>query len=320
MIKKVSILIPLYNSQEYIAETIESCLSQTYPNIEIIIVDDGSTDNSLEIAKEYENRYGNIIVDRQKNSGASKARNRAFELSTGEYIQYLDADDLLDSEKISTQIVLLEGKKERSVVFSKWGSFHKDISSVIWKDLPVNKSYDNSKQFLIELWASGMAAVIHIWLVPRILIEESKGWDEKLAVNQDGEFFARIVLSSNGTYFTNKSLCYYRIDNSESISKSVTTKALQARLYSYETYIKLMEDNLDEIEVCRSLALVYSRYIYNTDLSNLKLIKEAQEKIEFLGFKDPIVPFPIYEQWLSYLFGVYRTIQIRQVAKKLMRR
>ena len=67
---KVSILIPLYNSEEYVAETIDSCLNQTYENIEIIIVDDGSTDSSLEIAKKYEKKYKHIKVETQNNSGA----------------------------------------------------------------------------------------------------------------------------------------------------------------------------------------------------------------------------------------------------------
>jgi glycosyltransferase involved in cell wall biosynthesis len=320
MIKKVSILIPLYNSEEYISETIESCLAQTYPNIEIIIVDDGSTDRGFVIAQEYQRKYNNIILEKQKNSGASKARNRAFELSTGDYIQYLDADDLLDNQKISMQVTLLERKEDKSVTFSKWGFFKKEISSVEWKNLPVNKDYHNPKQFLTELWASGMATVIHVWLVPRILIEESEGWNEQLAVNQDGDFFARIVITSSNIYFTDRSLCYYRRDNSQSVSKQVTTRALKSRLLSFETYLKLMQDDLEDSKVRRSLALVYSRYIYNTDLSNLELINEAQKKIESLGFKEPIIPFPIYEEWLCYLFGVYRTIKIKQVAKRFIRR
>ena len=98
---KVSILIPLYNSENYIEETIQSCLNQTYENIEIIIVDDGSTDKSLQIAKSFES--GKLKVYSQPNSGACKARNLAFEKSIGDYIQYLDADDLLSENKIENQ-------------------------------------------------------------------------------------------------------------------------------------------------------------------------------------------------------------------------
>jgi glycosyltransferase involved in cell wall biosynthesis len=103
--KLVSILIPCYNSREYLAETIESALNQTWPNCEIIIVDDGSNDDSLEIAREYEGDDVHVIA--QSNQGAPAARNRAFRASTGDYIQYLDADDLLHPRKIEAQMSAL---------------------------------------------------------------------------------------------------------------------------------------------------------------------------------------------------------------------
>lgn len=93
MSPKVSILIPCYNSERFVAETLDSCLAQTYRNIEIIVVDDGSTDNSFAIAKSFESNI--IKVYRQDNSGACAARNYAFRKSSGEYIVYLDADDIL---------------------------------------------------------------------------------------------------------------------------------------------------------------------------------------------------------------------------------
>jgi glycosyltransferase involved in cell wall biosynthesis len=319
MKKKVSILIPLYNSEEFISETIESCLQQTYSNIEIIIIDDGSSDKSLEIAEKYAKNYNNIIVESQKNSGASKARNRAFELSTGEYIQYLDADDLLDSEKIAFQMDILT-KKDRLIAFGKWGEFKQNIDNTIWKDLPVNRNYSDPKQFLIELWKSGLTVVIHLWLIPRILIQESNGWNEKIGKNDDGEFFARIITSSNGLLFIKDSIGYYRKDNIDSLSKQISTKALESQLNSFETYIKLMNNNLDNIEVRTALALVYSRFIYITNFSNREIINRAKRKIEFLGFKKPIMPLSTYEQLLCYIFGIYGTIQIRQIAKKVLKR
>ena len=146
---KVSILIPLYNSEEYIAETIDSCLNQTYDNIEIIIVDDGSTDSGLNIVREYENKHKNIKVEAQKNSGAPVARNRAFILSTGEYIQYIDADDLLHPDKIRLQMEVLKNSDDLTIVFGKHGYFKKTIENTEWKDLPVNKNYNSGKQFLV---------------------------------------------------------------------------------------------------------------------------------------------------------------------------
>lgn len=96
MSKLVSIIIPCFNASRWIAETIESCLQQTYSNIEIIVIDDGSTDNSLLIIKNYENQ---ITYQSIPHNGGNYARNLGLKLSSGEYIQFLDADDYILPKK-----------------------------------------------------------------------------------------------------------------------------------------------------------------------------------------------------------------------------
>src|SRR5580658_7551096 len=98
----VSILIPAYNSEEWITQTIRSALAQTWPRKEIIVVDDGSKDATVAIARQFEPL--GVLVHAQKNQGASAARNKAFSLSHGAYIQWLDADDLLALDKITRQM------------------------------------------------------------------------------------------------------------------------------------------------------------------------------------------------------------------------
>jgi glycosyltransferase involved in cell wall biosynthesis len=101
----VSIIIPLYNSEKYIAETIRSAQKQTWSNKEIIVVDDGSTDNSLKVANSCMDKDTRIIT--QQNKGASAARNAGLKEAQGEFIQFLDADDLLSENKIARQIEIL---------------------------------------------------------------------------------------------------------------------------------------------------------------------------------------------------------------------
>src|SRR2546423_13130380 len=98
----VSILIPAYNAQEWIGDTIQSALGQTWPATEIIIVDDGSKDQTLAMARRFASKKVTVVT--QTNQGAAAARNRAFSMSQGEYIQWLDADDLLAPDKIARQI------------------------------------------------------------------------------------------------------------------------------------------------------------------------------------------------------------------------
>ena len=98
----VSICIPTYNSKKWVGETIHSALAQTWENKEIIIVDDGSVDDTYQIIKQFES--DNVRVFRQENKGACSARNRALKEANGDFIQWLDADDILASDKIEIQL------------------------------------------------------------------------------------------------------------------------------------------------------------------------------------------------------------------------
>jgi glycosyltransferase involved in cell wall biosynthesis len=119
----VSILIPAYNAEKWIAHTIKSAVAQDWPNKEIIIVDDGSSDKTFNFAKRFES--SNIKVLSQENSGASAARNKALSLAQGDYIQWLDADDLLAPDKISKQIICNEENGCDPLILSSsaWGKF-----------------------------------------------------------------------------------------------------------------------------------------------------------------------------------------------------
>ncbi len=313
---KVSILIPLYNAKEYIAETIDSCLNQTYDNIEIIIVDDGSTDSSLEIAKKYEKEYKHIKVEAQNNSGASAARNRAFKLSSGDFIQYLDADDILHPDKIRLQMEVLQEEDDSTIIYGKLGVFHKEIKSTIWMKLTVNKNYDDSKQFLLDLWESGEGFITFRWLIPKKLIADSGGWNEKLSTNDDGEFFARVVFKAGKVLFSKNSIGYLRTDNENSLSRNITKKALQSIFDSFETYVELFKDKMNRSDVRRSLAYVYSKYLYSVYPEYKDLVEKTEEKLGYLGFQKPIIKKGKKYYYLSKFIGVYGVIRIRSLLKR----
>src|SRR5262245_12357649 len=119
----VSILIPAYNAQEWIADTLESAVGQTWPNKEIIVVDDGSRDQTLAVAQRCADRGVTIVA--QPNQGAAAARNTAMAHSRGDYIQWLDADDLLSPDKIAAQIAAAARPPftRRTLLSSPWGRF-----------------------------------------------------------------------------------------------------------------------------------------------------------------------------------------------------
>src|SRR5262249_43048990 len=118
----VSILIPAYNAQDWIADTIRSAIAQTWTKKEIIVVVDGSTDETLRIAQRFASKT--VAVVSQPNQGAAAARNKAFSICQGNFIQWLDADDLLSPNKISSQMARTdEARRKRALLSSGWAYF-----------------------------------------------------------------------------------------------------------------------------------------------------------------------------------------------------
>src|SRR6516162_9612373 len=140
----VSILIPAYNAERWIAETISSALAQTWPRKEIIVVNDGSIDQTLRLARQFESKGVSVVT--QENQGVCAARNKAYNLCQGDYIQWLDADDLLSPNKIAKQMEAVEKSQSKQTLFScGWGYFRYDPSKArfvptsLWRDLPPNE-------------------------------------------------------------------------------------------------------------------------------------------------------------------------------------
>lgn len=129
--KKVSIIIPCYNQEKFVSEAIESALNQTYKNVEIVIVNDASKDNSSEVIKEYAKKHRNILFfDEKENRGVVKARNLAIEASSGDYILPVDADDKIDPTFCEKAVKILDSDEEIRIVYSRiqfFGSINKEF-------------------------------------------------------------------------------------------------------------------------------------------------------------------------------------------------
>ena len=132
--------MPAFNAQHWIGDAIRSAIGQTWQRKEIVIVNDGSTDRTLDVAQQFAST--NVAIVTQVNQGASAARNKALSISQGDYIQWLDADDLLGSEKIARQMAVAESCEDKRIVFSSaWGRFLSRVSRTqfnptrLWCDL-----------------------------------------------------------------------------------------------------------------------------------------------------------------------------------------
>jgi glycosyltransferase involved in cell wall biosynthesis len=228
-LNKVSILIPLYNSEQYISETINSALSQTWTDLEIIIVDDGSTDNSYLIAKSFESQF--VKVFHQDNMGASAARNFAFTKSTGNYIQYLDADDLLSPDKIENQINIFKQYGDDICTSCKSVRFTNDKSNLTDTGKNVSKDYQNPLDYIVDTWESEDYLGIHAWMIPRKVIYKIGDWDINLKRFQDGEFMIRVLNEIKEVKFVSNCKVYYR-DTPNSITKINYDEIEKSRCYA----------------------------------------------------------------------------------------
>lgn len=261
----VSIIVPVYNSEKHLAACIESAIGQTWGNREIIIVDDGSTDNSYNIAKKYADQPGVKLIS-QVNKGASAARNAGLKEAKGDYIQFLDADDLISPDKIEAQINSLNGSLThlaicKTVHFND-GESHLDGSkSNEWFYCEHNDPVD----FLTKLYAGddalpgygGMVA-IHSWLTPKSLIEKAGLWNEQLSVDDDGEFFCRIALASEGIKFSDKGFNYYRkFNNRGSLSAQKSKKALESAVLAIDLKMEHMKAKSKDAIIDRVFAKHY---------------------------------------------------------------
>lgn len=275
----VSILIPCYNSEKYLAETVKSALAQTWQNKEIIIVDDGSTDNSLAVAKSFESPIVKVIS--QTNRGASASRNRALQESRGDFIQYLDADDLLAPNKIKLQIELL-GTDTHFVASGEWARFYQQptealfVPQPLWKDLsPVD--------WLVCAWERHWMMHPAAWLIPRQISDEAGVWNESLSLNDDGEYFCRIVLSSQEVKFCQGAKTYYRSGNENSLSQFKSEKAKRSEFLSLDlatNHLLAKENSLRTRQVC---ATVWQRFIYEAYPDVPELTRQAAAKVKELG-------------------------------------
>ena len=237
----VSILIPAYNAEKWIGETIRSALNQTWTRTEIIIVDDGSSDGTAEIARSFKGSSLKVIT--QQNAGPCVARNAAYALSQGDFIQWLDADDLLATDKIQRQIQYAEGGGNGKVLLSSaCGTFYYSLKRArfeptsVWQDL-------GPKDLLVQKFTQNAHIVLHSWLVSRTLTELAGPWDVRLQkTDADGEYSCRLVRASERVLFVPEARCYYRKGLSGSLS------ATRTNIEDEELLLKLLFDHLLSLE------------------------------------------------------------------------
>ena len=293
----VSILIPSYNSEKWLSETLESAINQTWHNKEIIVVDDGSSDNSLTIAKNYESQMVKVI--HQDNRGAGASRNRALREAQGDFIQFLDADDILSIDKIAAQINILIDNPDKVAVCNTIHFYDgEDYLSKLVDDEWYLYDTNDPVEFLIKLYGGdGKGGMIqpNAYLTPRNIIEKAGIWEEFYSPDDDGEYFCRVVLASNGIKFSRQGINYYRkYVQAQSLSRANSLVAMEGRLRSLNLRVKHLLTKTNSERAKKALARCYMEQAFICYPRYPKITAIALQKIEELGGTDYL---PIFGTW-----------------------
>lgn len=207
--KTCSIIIPAYNSEKTIEKTLQSVLDQNYADIEIIVVNDGSTDNTEGVVK----KYDQVKYYHQKNAGVSFARNLGLEKSTGYYIQYLDADDLLAPNKIKIQVEAIE-RESADVAYGDWTKFSEDNNQ--YKELEFVKR-SMIKRPEIELFTNFWVPLAGL-LYTRKIVDKIGDWNTSLPIIQDARYALDAAIHGARFVYTEGNMAYYRVHTAGSLS------------------------------------------------------------------------------------------------------
>jgi glycosyltransferase involved in cell wall biosynthesis len=295
----VSILISAFNAERTIAETLQSAMAQTWPRTEIIVVNDGSADRTAEIVRQFKG----VKLVSTENSGLSAALNNAFKPSQGDYIQYLDSDDLLAPDKIERQLAALQKRNNpRVLASSQWAYFYRRTSNArfAWNSLCEDLS---PVEWLLRKMSDGTYMGNATWLIKRELIEEAGPWNTSLYYDNDGEFFCRVVLASEGTCFVPGTGMYYRRGAANMSFIGTSDRKKESLLVSMKLHIKHLL-SLEDSERTRAACVKYMQVWFDVFYSTRPaLVVELESLAVSLGGRLTAPKLSWKYAWIQKLLG-----------------
>ena len=218
----VSILIPCCNTERWIGEAIDSALAQTWPAKEVVVLDDGSKDQSLEIIKRFGDR---IRFESGPNRGANAARNRLLELAHGDWLQYLDADDYLLPEKVAKQMKLVVARPKIDIVFGPVIMEHRNEAKTRHEFLPIPEPHD--LWILLAQWFLPQTGAL-LWRKQAIV--DVGGWKPNQPCCQEHELYLRLLMADKRFAYHEANGAIYRQWGEHTVSKREKPEVHRQRL------------------------------------------------------------------------------------------
>lgn len=279
LVIKVSIILPIYNVEKYLRQCLDSCINQTLRDIEIICVNDGSTDNSLYIIKDYAEKDSRIKIINQENQGVSIARNNGFNAATGEYVLFMDSDDWLDLN--TCQLAYKQAhENDNDFLIYNYYRYEEKKDKYVKNNLSIAKLADIKKIDLREISNINYLRNAFIWnkIYKREWLIKNNIKFYKMEL-EDLSFTVQIIIRSESTSIIDKPLYYYRIRTDSLTKQSTPEGVIKSRDLALCDILETGNKNLLKI---------YLHYYFNILLywyDNLLMDKKEKAKFEKLMFK-----------------------------------
>ena len=295
----ISIIVPVYNVSEYLEECLISIINQSYKNIEIICINDGSTDNSLEILESFQKKDNRIIIINQINKGLSAARNTGLDIAKGKYIGFVDSDDYIDLDMFK---MLYESIKKYNTDISICNYYYLlGEEKYIYYESDKDDLINNKEDYLYELLYD-CKIQNYVW---------SRLYKKELFDNVRfpvGTVFEDIYISTclldkiNSAYYISNPLYYYR-RREKSITSNLSIDGICDAVYnSYERYLIIRKEypKLDDINVYSMISWLNIQYNCFKEVSNDNYFKTFKEIFSELITDDNMNKISFYSKWLNY--------------------
>ena len=299
----VSIIVPIYNREDYIKECIESLVNQTFKNIEIILVNDGSTDNSLNIMEEYSKKDARIKVINKPNGGLSSARNRGIKEATSEYIMFVDGDDFVELNTVK-ELYNKAIKYNLDIVVYDFSQYINGKNR-IWNDFKLEdeKVISGFEYLNLILTSKTIFSVCNKLFKRDLYIKNNIKHPENISYGEDGSTLPRLVVNAQRVGKLNKPYYFYRINESSFMSSS------NIRFYEYaeaaDIVIKYLKN--ENIGITNNQMFTYKyNYAYKF-LENLNFFKKSIKSNENY--------MKLYESFLEDIKNVHNNIEAKNMSK-----
>lgn len=311
----VSICMPAFNAEKYIGEAIDSVLKQHYQHIELIIVNDGSTDKTSDVIKSFSDARIQLIET--DNKGQCAAANLAFNYTKGSYIKFFDSDDILSPEMISSQVDLI-AKHPGCIAGSSWGRFYlDDLSTFDIEQSFITPQPMKPLEWILKMMSNDQIMLqCGLWLIPKAILLKSGLWNENLSLINDFEFMIRVLLASSKLRFAPNAILYYRSGLTNSLSDLKSRKGAESSLHSLSLGFEYVLAAENSQRVRQIIANAFQQFIYDFYPKYSDLTSKAAQQVEKFGGSDLNFSAGGTTLTLSYILGWKITKRIKNLINK----